>query len=63
MKVSDFLNLKDHRKKIMIVSDLARGQALLRLHERKTGTPVLCDREDVCVDPGSVRAELMDLYR
>ncbi|MBP5331072.1 MAG: hypothetical protein J6Y89_04405, partial [Lachnospiraceae bacterium] len=40
MTISDFLNSKDHRKKILIVSNLGRGQALLRHHEGKTGAPV-----------------------
>ncbi len=41
MKVSEFLSLKEYGKRVLIVSDLARGQALLRLYEKKTGTPVI----------------------
>ncbi|MCR5591552.1 MAG: PD-(D/E)XK nuclease family protein [Lachnospiraceae bacterium] len=35
MLLADYLNSKDHNRKILIVGDTARAQALIRMHEKK----------------------------
>ncbi len=40
MLLKDYLNKKTHGRRILIVSDLVRGQALIRMHEEKTGQMV-----------------------
>lgn len=37
MQFKDYLNTKTHGRRILIVSDISRGQALIRLHEKHTG--------------------------
>lgn len=37
MQFKDYLNTKTHSRRILIVSDISRGQALIRLHEKHTG--------------------------
>lgn len=40
MILKDYLNREVHDRRILIVSDIVRGNALIRLHERKTGRMV-----------------------
>lgn len=40
MLLKDYLNKKTHGRRILIVSDLVGGQALIRMHEKKTGVMV-----------------------
>ncbi len=40
MLLKDYLDITTHGRRILIVSDLARGQALIRMHEEKTGVMV-----------------------
>ena len=40
MLLKDYLDITTHGGRILIVSDLARGQALIRMHEKKTGVMV-----------------------
>lgn len=40
MLLKDYLDITTHGRRILIVSDLARGQALIRMHEKKTGVMV-----------------------
>lgn len=40
MQLKDYLNAKIHSRRILIVSDISRGQALIRLHEKQTGEMV-----------------------
>ena len=38
--LKDYLDITTHGRRILIVSDFARGQALIRMHEEKTGVMV-----------------------
>ncbi len=40
MLLKDYLNSKENKRRILIVSDLSKGNALLRKHEAMTGNPV-----------------------
>jgi len=40
MRLEDYLNLVDHRRKILIVSNLEKAQPLIRAHEKRTGNMV-----------------------
>ena len=40
MLLKDYLNKTTHDRRILIVSDLVRGQALIRMYEEKTGQMV-----------------------
>lgn len=40
MLLKDYLNNTTHGRRILIMSDLVRGQALIRMHEEKTGQMV-----------------------
>ncbi|MBO5620842.1 MAG: hypothetical protein J5959_04365, partial [Butyrivibrio sp.] len=40
MQFKDFINTKTHTRRILIVSDISRGQSLIRLHEKQTGEMV-----------------------
>ena len=40
MQFKDFINTQTHTKRILIVSDISRGQSLIRLHEKQTGEMV-----------------------
>ena len=40
MLLKDYLNKTTHDRRILIVSDLVRGQALIRMYEEKTGDKI-----------------------
>ena len=40
MLLEDYLNKTSHFRRVLIVSDPANGQALIRMHEKKTGAIV-----------------------
>ncbi len=40
MILKDYLSEEKHKRRVLIVSDIARGQALIRIHEKRTGAAV-----------------------
>ena len=51
MQLRDFLDSRENRKRILIVSDISRGQALIRNFEKESGKPV---RNVVCKTLGQL---------
>ena len=51
MQLRDFLDSRENRKRILIVSDISRGQAVIRNFEKESGKPV---RNVVCKTLGQL---------